>query len=75
MTRIYISELAINDWNDFLPIVQLTINNACNETISETLVFAIFGYDSPSVSLTLPKLSYKEEDLTNHLKRVTEICH
>ena len=62
-----------NDWDEFLPTVQLTINNTYNEMIGETLFLALFGYDSPSASLTSPKINHKEDDITNHLKRVTEI--
>ena len=59
MIRIYVSELANNDWDEFLPTVQLTINNTYNEMIGETPFLALFRYDSPSVSLTSPKINFK----------------
>ena len=67
------SELANKDWDEFLPTVQLIINNIYNEMMGETLFFALFGYDSPSVSLTSLKIYYEQDEITNHLKSDTNL--
>ena len=73
MLRIYTSSLAVNDWDTLLPVIQLTINNTYNSSLKETPFFFLYGYDSPTVALQQPKVSYDESDLAQHLKRVSII--
>ena len=73
LLRIYTHEIASNDWDEFLPTLQLTINNTYNSSLGETPFYALYGYDSPTVTLTNPRLNYSEDDLTSHLKRVIAI--
>ena len=68
----YVSDIATNDWDEFLTTVQLAINNTYND-ISEIPFFALFGYDTPTVAIKPQKLSYKADDITDHFKRVTQI--
>lgn len=73
LLRIYTDQHAINDWDLLLPVLQLTINNTYNTSIQETPFFALFGYDSGTVTLTPPKLHYGEDDLNQHMQRVSKI--
>lgn len=73
LLRIYTTQLAINDWDVLMPVIQLTINNTYNASIQETPFFALFGYDSGTVTLTPPKLNYGEDELTQHMQRVSQI--
>ena len=78
LLRIYTHQLAVNDWDQLLPTLQLTINNTYNASLGETPFYALYGYDSPTITLTQPKLNYNESDLSYRLKRVTAIrnyCH
>ena len=71
--RMYVNDMNLNDWDELLPVLQLTVNNTYNQTIKETPFFALFGYDSPTVSLNPPKINYGEDNLSYHLNRVTKI--
>ena len=71
MLRIFTNNLAINDWDELLPVLQLTINNTHNASIGESPFFVLYGYDSPTIALTQPKINYSETDLNAHLKRIT----
>ena len=73
LVRIYVREVATNDWDEFIPILQLTVNNTYNETIGETPFFALYGYDSPTLAFNQPKTTYREDDLTYHLKKVYQV--
>ena len=78
LLRIFINQHATNDWDKLLPVIQLTINNTYNSSIQETPFFALFGYDSGTVTLSPPKLNYGEDDLTQHMQRVSNVrkhCH
>lgn len=33
----------------------------------------LYGYDSPTISLVSPKVNYRDDDLSIHLKKVSEI--
>ena len=71
--RMYTYQLAIHDWDRLLPAVQLALNNTFNASIGESPFFALFGYDSSSVTFTQPKINYSEDDLSSHLARVAMI--
>jgi hypothetical protein len=53
--------------------LQLTINNTFNATIGESPFFALFGFDSPTVTFTPPKLDYSESDLAIRLQRINNV--
>ena len=66
------------EWDDLLPTIQLTINSTYHSHIKETPFFALYAFDSSSVSLDSPKIDYRDDDLNTHLSRVKEIrkhCH
>ena len=73
LLRIYTNELKIPDWDEFIPTIQLTINNTFNSSIKETPFYALYGYDSPTITFVKPKINYKEDDLSYHLKNVSEV--
>jgi hypothetical protein len=73
LLRIYTDQHAIHDWDKLLPVLQLTINNTFNTSIQETPFFALYGYDSATVTLNPPKLNYGEDDLTQHIQRVSKV--
>ena len=73
LLRIYLKQYAINDWDLLLPVLQLTINSTYNSSIRETPFYALFGYDSSSVALSPPKMSYAEDELTQHMQRVAKV--
>ena len=73
LLRIYTNQLASNDWDELLPVLQLTINSTFNASLGEAPFFALFGYDSPTISLTAPKLNYDESDLNLRLQRVAKV--
>ena len=73
MLRIFVNELAINDWDRLLPVVQLCINSTYNQSLKETPFYALFGYDSASSVLNPPRFSYREDELTQHMQRVIHI--
>ena len=78
LLRIYCTEYALNDWSKLLPVLQLTINNTFNSSIKETPFYALFGFDSGTVTLNPPKLTYSEDELQQHMYRVAQIrrqCH
>ncbi len=70
--RTYVDQLAMNDWDQLLPAIQLTINNTFNASINESPFFALFSFDSATISLNPPKLSYSEDELLQHMRRVGE---
>ena len=63
----------MSDWDELLPVIQLTINNTFNSTIKESPFFALYGYDSPTIKLSPRKLNYSEDDLNMHLTRVDKV--
>ena len=71
--RIYTNSLAINDWDIFLPVVQLSINSTFNASIKETPFFALFGHDSATTALAEPKLNYSQDDLHLRMQRIYKI--
>lgn len=71
--RIYTDVLATEDWDDLLPVLQLTINNTFNASIKETPFYALYGYDSFSETLQPPKTNYDESDLALRMQRITAI--
>ena len=73
LLRIYTNSLATNDWDQLLPVLELTINNTYNATLRETPFYALFEYDSPTVTLNQPNTDYSESDLSIRLKRITQI--
>ena len=73
LLRIYSQTIATVDWDEFLPTVQLCINNTFNASVGETPFYLVYGYDSPSSVFNQPKLNYREDDLSTHLARVVEI--
>ena len=73
LLRIYTTQLAIHDWDILLPTIQHCINDTFNSSIGESPFYALFSYDSSSSSLSPPKLSYAEDELTQHLTRTAQI--
>ena len=73
LIRIYTNTLAVNDWDQLIPVIQLTLNNCYNATLGETPFYVLFGFDSPTITLTQPKFSYNQSDLAIQLNRVREI--
>ena len=73
LLRIYTNQLATNDWDELLPVIQLTINNTHNVSLGDTPFFVLFGYDSPTVTLTTPKIDYQDSELATHIHRITTI--
>ena len=73
LLRIYTTQLAIHDWDILLPTIQHCINDTFNSSIGETPFYAFFYYDSSSSSFSPPKLSYAEDELTQHLTRTAQI--
>ena len=71
LLRIYTDDLALHDWDELLPILQLTINNTFNVSLGDTPFFNLYGYDSPSVTLVAPKHSYSDDYV--HLDRLNKI--
>ena len=71
--RIFVYETGIQDWDVFLPTLQLTVNNVHNSSIGDSPFRLVFGYDSGSVTFTMPRPDYAEDDLTHHLQRVESI--
>ena len=71
--KIYATQLAIHDWYLLLPTIQNCINNTFNSSIEETPFHALISYDSSSSSFTPPKLSYAEDELTQHMQRTAQI--
>jgi len=67
LLRIYIQSYGTDDWDKLLPVLQLTINNTFNASIRETPFFALFGYDSATVTFSPPKVSYSEDESTQHI--------
>ena len=51
----------------------MCINNTYNTSIGETPFYMLYGYDSPTISLVSPKINYRDDDLSIHLKKVSEI--
>ena len=56
-----------------LPVVQLTINNSFNASLGETPFFALYGYDSPTITMLPPKMDYSDSDLSSKLRRISQI--
>jgi len=73
LLRIFTEQYAINDWDSLLPVIQLAINNTFNASISETPFYALFSFDSGTVTLSPPRLHYGEDDLTQHLQKVAKV--
>lgn len=73
LLRIYTSELSINDWDKLLPTIQLTINNTFNSSILESPFFALYGYDSSSVTFAPSKMQYSEDELHQHMRRIRDV--
>lgn len=73
LLRIYTNEIATVDWDELLPVIQLTINNTHNASIGETPFFVLYGYDSPTITLTRPKINYNESDVNMRLSRISLI--
>ena len=73
LLRIYTNDLQIQDWDELIPTLQLTINNTYNESIKETPFYALYGYDSASVVLNPPKINYDESELNTHLQRISNV--
>jgi hypothetical protein len=73
LLRIYTNSLATSDWDELLPVLQLTINNTYNSSLKETPFFVLYGYDSPTITLNPPKLNYDESNLAQHMNRMSII--
>ena len=71
--RIYTYEVGMPDWDRFLPTIQLAINNTYNRVSRDSPFRALYGYDSPTVSLTPPKLDYGEDEMSTHLNHVVKV--
>ena len=69
--RVYINEVATNDWDAYLHVVQVVLNNTYNSSIRETPFYALYGYDSATANFNAPKLSYGEDELQQHLTKVS----
>ena len=77
LLRIYTNAYSLS-WDELLPSIQLSINNTYNSSINETPFFALYGFDSPTVTFSSPKLDYSESEINVHLARVKQIrehCH
>jgi len=73
LLRIYTEQYAINDWDSLLPVIQLAINNTYNSSIAETPFYALYSFDSGTVTLSPPKLNYSEDELSQHMLRVAKV--
>ena len=73
LLRIYTTQYAIHDWDTLLPTIQLCINSTYNSSLQETPFFALFAHDPSTSALNPPKLNYAEDELNQHLKRVSAI--
>ena len=73
LLRIYGHTLAVDDWDELLSVLQLTINNTYNSSIAESPFFLLYGYDSPTVTLTQPRLNYSEDEEDIRLRRIADI--
>ena len=71
--RIYTTQYAIHDWDTLLPTIQLCINSTYNSSLQETPFFALFAHDPSTSAFNPPKLNYSEDELNQHLKRVSAI--
>ena len=70
LLRIYTQQLATDDWDELLPVIQLTINNTLNVSLGDSPFFTLYGYDSPTVTLNPPKIDYQNDELSDRLKRI-----
>ena len=73
LLRIFVDEYALNDWDQLLPTIQLTINCTYNSSIKETPFYALFGYDGASTALNPPRISYQEDGLDQHMRRIVQV--
>ena len=73
MLRIFLSQHATHDWDEFLNPIQLCINNTYNASLQETPFFALHGFDGASTALNPPRFSYGEDRLTEHMQRIISI--
>ena len=69
----YVYELNITERDTLLPTIQLAINSTFNSSINENPLFALFGFDSATDTLSPTKINYGEDALTQHLQRVSQI--
>ena len=73
LLRIYTNDLNMHDWDELLYTLQGTINNTFNSSLGETPFYCLFGYDSPTASLSQPTTNYGEDELSHHITKVTRI--
>ena len=73
LIRIYVSEIETQEWDTFLPTLQLTINSSYNESLGDSPFFCLFGYDSQSETYHQPRLNYADDDLSQRLNRIQHI--
>ena len=73
LLRIYTTQFAIHDWDKFLPVIQLCINNTFNSSIGETPFYSLFAHDPSTSSFVPPKFNYSEDELNQHMQRVSAI--
>ena len=70
LLRILLTQHNIDDWDLFLPGIQLIINSTYNASIQESPFFALYGYDSATSTLTPPRIDLTEgSDLYRHMQR------
>ena len=68
-----IETLETQEWDTFLPTLQLTINSSYSESLGDSPFFCLFGYDSQSETYHQPRLNYAEDDLSQRLNRIQHI--
>ena len=73
LLRILLQQHNMNDWDKLLPVVQLSINNTYNTSIHESPFFALYGYDSNTITLAPPQLNYSADVLHQHMQRVAKV--
>ena len=74
LIRIYSNELALSDWDELMPIIQLTINNTYNASIKETPFHLLYGYDSPTIQFHQRKSYNPDLDHEQRLHAIRIHC-
>ena len=73
MIRILSQTLAVDDWDELLNVIQLSINNSLNSSIGDSPFYMLYGFDSPTVTFAPPRLNYGETDGDIRLRRIADI--
>ena len=73
LLRMFTDRGELHNWDEYLPFIQICINDTYNASLKETPFFAKNSYDGASATYSPPRLNLGEDELNQHMQKTAQI--